>query len=243
VVASPVVGSPVVGEPVAGTPVTGSTVTGSPAVGGVTVGSPMAMGGVVAGGAAVPGAAAVRDVLPGAVAPGAHRPGAGWSWLRRAAESAAQAAGVSSAGPAAAGGRGRPCCRRIAMRTPGGEPGSISAARSFTALMMQRWETADLGADVAVVVSELLSNAVRHGRDTARGHLPIRLGLLHSGRSIICAVADPSDQPPVPREAGCLEESGRGLRVIEGLSDHWGACTDVPGETGKVVWASFLTAS
>ena len=174
-------------------------------------------------------------------------PDGGWTWLRRAAEMATQAGSLFPAAPAGvryAGEPGWPCYPRIAMRSPGTEPGAISAARKFTTLIMERWGAAGRGADVAVVVSELLSNAVRHGLAAGDGPAVsgIRLGLLHSGPSILCAVTDPSDRPPVPRQADWLDEGGRGLHVIASLSDGWGACLDVPGQAGKVVWAAFRTA-
>jgi hypothetical protein len=174
-------------------------------------------------------------------------PDAGWGWLRCAAEMATQDGSLAPAARADvryAGEPGWPCYPRIAMRTPGTAPGAISAARRFTTLIMERWGAAGRGSDVAVVVSELLSNAVRHGLAPADPPLPcgIRLGLLHSGPSILCAVTDPSDSPPVPREPDWLDEGGRGLHVIASLSDGWGACLDVPGQAGKVVWAAFRTA-
>jgi Histidine kinase-like ATPase domain len=137
------------------------------------------------------------------------------------------------------------CFPRVAMRTPGLGPGSISAARRFASLTLRRWGVADREPDIAVVVSELLSNAVRHGLQTLESggrSRPIRLGLLHAGPSVMCAVADPSDQPPVPREPCWLDESGRGLHVIASLSDLWGCCS-APGEPGKVVWACFSTSA
>lgn len=177
----------------------------------------------------------------------AASPDAGWGWLRRAAEMATQAGSLFPAAPDGVryvGEPGWPCYPRIAMRTPGTEPGAISAARKFTTLIMERWGAAGRGADVAVVVSELLSNAVRHGLAFPDGPSAsgIRLGLLHSGPSILCAVTDPSASPPVPREPDWLDEGGRGLHVIASLSDGWGACLDVPGQAGKVVWAAFRTA-
>ncbi|HUZ24052.1 MAG TPA: ATP-binding protein [Streptosporangiaceae bacterium] len=166
---------------------------------------------------------------------------ASWRWLHRAAEMAALATGSGPlmSGTAATGWTWLP---RVAIRTPGTEPGSISAARKFAAMTMQRWGVADREADVAVVVSELLSNAVRHALPLAPDppDRPIRLGLLHWGPSIMCAVADPSEQAPVPREPRWLEESGRGLHVIASLSDQWGTCP-APGQPGKVVWATFRT--
>jgi anti-sigma regulatory factor (Ser/Thr protein kinase) len=196
------------------------------------------------------GSAAAKPALPGTGVSGSRAPGpaseAEWGWLRRAAEMATQAGSLSAAARAglrSAPGPGWPCYPRIAMRTPGTEPGAISAARKFTTLILERWGAADRGSDVAVVVSELLSNAVRHGLAPADG-LPagIRLGLLHAGPSILCAVTDPSDTPPVPRDPDWLDEGGRGLHVIASLSDGWGSCPDVPGQPGKVVWAAFRTA-
>jgi anti-sigma regulatory factor (Ser/Thr protein kinase) len=175
--------------------------------------------------------------------------GPGWQWLHRAAQMAARADADAPARPggdppALAGtGLGWTCFPRIAMRTPGIAPDSVCAARRFTSLTMRRWGVENREADVAVVVSELLSNALRHGLPgLAASSLDrqIRLGLVHSGPSVLCAVADPSDQLPVPREPGWLEESGRGLHVIASLSDRWGSCT-APWRPGKVVWATFST--
>ena len=175
----------------------------------------------------------------------------GWLWLHGAAEMAAVACGAPVLSPELplppAGGAAGPAWTafpRVAMRTPGINPGSVSAARSFTTLTMERWGLSYRGDDVAVVVSELLSNALRHGLPTTdqdRQERPIRLGLVHSGPSVLCAVADPSDELPVPREAGWLDESGRGLHVIASLSDQWGSCM-ARGRPGKVVWAAFATA-
>ena len=94
--------------------------------------------------------------------------------------------------------------------------------------------------DIAIVVSELVTNALRHARpgpgDT-RPRQPIRLGLLQPGPCVLCAVADPSEAAPAPRPPGSLAETGRGLHIICALSDQWDCTT--PSETGKVVWALF----
>jgi anti-sigma regulatory factor (Ser/Thr protein kinase) len=171
----------------------------------------------------------------------------GWQWLHCAAEMAAVASGssvLSPAMPLPPAPSGWTAFPRVAMRTPGIDPSSVSAARRFTTLTMQRWGVADRGPDVAIVVSELLSNALRHGLpplDSGRPDRPIRLGLVHSGPSVMCAVADPSDQLPVPRHADILDESGRGLHVIASLCDQWGSCM-ARGRPGKVVWATFRMA-
>jgi hypothetical protein len=56
---------------------------------------------------------------------------------------------------------------------------------------------------------------------------------------VLCAVSDPSDEVPVPKELGWFGESGRGLHVVSSLCDEWGCTT--PGPRGKVVWAMFTT--
>ncbi len=71
---------------------------------------------------------------------------------------------------------------------------------------------------------------------------PIRLGLLHAGPFVVCAVADPSPQAPAPRQPDQLDESGRGLMVVDSLSDQWAFCT-APAALGKVVWAAFAATA
>jgi anti-sigma regulatory factor (Ser/Thr protein kinase) len=143
------------------------------------------------------------------------------------------------------------CFPRLAQRTPGMDPRSVGTARDFCLSTMRRWGVQDRGDDVAVVVSELLTNALRHGVPQAQArtqaqtpagaaHLsrwPVRLGLVQPGHFVLCAVADPSPRLPEPKEPDYLAESGRGLHVISALSDRWG-CT-APAEAGKVVWALF----
>ncbi len=130
------------------------------------------------------------------------------------------------------------CFPRVATRTPGVDARSVSAARDFAVATVARWGAAQRCQDVAIVVSELLTNALRHAvadsGETWPG-CPIRLGLLQVGPSLLCAVADPSRRAPVPKHPGPLAETGRGLHVIGALADAWGYTT--PGDTGKVVWA------
>jgi hypothetical protein len=66
---------------------------------------------------------------------------------------------------------------------------------------------------------------------------PVRLGLLHQGPWVLCAVADPGKSAPVPRTPASPAEAGRGLQMICAFSDLWGCTT--PGAAGKVVWAMF----
>ncbi len=167
----------------------------------------------------------------------------GTRWLRLAAEMA----GLTSANwrpapdPASTGPVRLP---RVAMRTLGADVGSVRAARDFALATLRRWGTTERSQDIAIVVSELLTNALRHavpgsavpGSGASRTRRPIRFGLLQPGSCVLCAVADPSRAAPVLQTRGSLAETGRGLHIICALSDQWGYTAS---DTGKVVWAMF----
>ncbi len=158
-------------------------------------------------------------------------------WLRPALEVAAPVARYFTPVPVAGTWTRSP---RVATRTPCLEYGSVKAARDFAGATLRRWGMADLGNDVGVVVSELLTNALRHALPRPAGFatpVPIRIGLLHPGPCVLCAVADPSDQVPIVREPDYFAETGRGLHVIASLSDRWG--WTAPSRSGKLVWATF----
>ena len=132
------------------------------------------------------------------------------------------------------------CVPTIATHALSAEAGSVRAARDFTLATLRRKGTAHSSQDIAVVVSELVTNALLHAlpgpADTGpRG--PIRLGLLQHGRWLLCAVADPGKAAPVSRTPDALAEAGRGLQMVCALSDRWGYTT--PSDAGKVVWAMF----
>ena len=173
----------------------------------------------------------------------AHRPrlagSTGCCWLTPAAEMAGLAIGTWRPSPDRAP-AGWACSPRIATRAFGLDPGSVRAARDFTVSTLLRWGMAERSQDIAIVVSELLTNALRHALpasgDTRPGR-PIQLGLLQPESCVLCAVADPSKAAPAPRTPRSLAETGRGLHIVCALSDQWGCTT--PSETGKVVWALF----
>ena len=76
-----------------------------------------------------------------------------------------------------------------------------------------------------LVVSELVTNALRHGLPSA-GSLAIehcvRLRLLAQSPFVMCMVADPGRGIPMLRESGPASESGRGLTVVEACCERWG---------------------
>jgi hypothetical protein len=137
---------------------------------------------------------------------------------------------------------------RVATHTPAPASHAIAAARSFTFQTMAKWAVTDRADDVAAVVTELLTNAIKHALPQAQlaaGPLsswPIKVGLLHPGSHVICAIADPSTKLPELRAPDWQDESGRGLLVVSALSDHWGCCP-APDAQGKVVWSAFATTA
>jgi len=162
----------------------------------------------------------------------------GCRWLMLAAEMAGLVNGSWRPSPDPAP-MGWACLPRIATRTLGADARSVRAARDFTVATLHRWSAADRSYDIAIVVSELLTNALRHARPGSgddRLRRSIRLGLLQLSPGVLCAVADPSTVAPVLRSPGSLGQTGRGLHIVCALSDRWGYTSS---GTGKVVWAMF----
>jgi anti-sigma regulatory factor (Ser/Thr protein kinase) len=116
---------------------------------------------------------------------------------------------------------------------------SVRTARDVTRNTLRRWGFASLGDDAALVVSELVTNAVRYAvcPNGSTGELPITLMLLRLPPYVLLAVADPSDSAPVPKEPDFISENGRGLHIVETCSRHWG--WDRLENGGKAVWALF----
>jgi hypothetical protein len=180
----------------------------------------------------------------------ARADGADWPWLEAAVHMAWRSCGCLPPVPSATEDRvgGWATAPRVALRTPPPATRSVAEARAFTLRTLERWGVVTRGADAAAVVTELLTNALRHAlppltddRATAPSW-PIRLGLADPGPYVICAVADPSTGIPAPRRSDWHDEAGRGLLVVASLSDRWGYCA-APADQGKVVWAAFATAS
>ncbi len=120
-----------------------------------------------------------------------------------------------------------------------GQLRNAAQAREFVTLTLNGWALPGLVPDAAVVVSELVTNAVQHALDPAStddGDYPVWLGIfLHPG-DLVCAVTDPSSTPPRPRSADACALGGRGLQLIGALSDSWSWSPTPP--RGKTVWAT-----
>jgi Histidine kinase-like ATPase domain len=122
---------------------------------------------------------------------------------------------------------------------------SSRAARRLTRSTLRDWGLAFLAEDAEAIVAEFVANAVTHAAvdsDLDRKPVPEALGLrlLRRNGEVICAVLDPSDCAPVLKTPGSIEESGRGLQMVDALSDVWG-WSPVAGR-GKAVWAILFCA-
>ncbi|MEU6217834.1 ATP-binding protein [Streptomyces sp. NPDC047022] len=109
------------------------------------------------------------------------------------------------------------------------EPVSVGHARRLVTAQLAAWELdGDLADTAELLVSELVTNALRH----APG--PVRLNLRASGSRLRCEVEDTNDSHPV-RRVVCAEdaESGRGVELLELLSAAWGSFHT---PTGKTSW-------
>jgi anti-sigma regulatory factor (Ser/Thr protein kinase) len=125
-------------------------------------------------------------------------------------------------------------------------PESVKAARDFTRVTLQGWGLVAVIDDLSLVVSELVSNAVRHAFASRSGDRPappdstLQLSLVRDRPYLMCAVTDPGDGVPVRRQPDYIAETGRGLQLVESFSQAWGWS---PLSThGKVVWALFHLA-
>lgn len=102
-------------------------------------------------------------------------------------------------------------------------------AREQVSALLRRWHVRDdTRHNAMLLVSELVTNAVRY----ATG--PITVRLIRAGHGLLCEVGDTGNGRPRLRRAGLLDDGGRGLIIVHRLTTRWGVrWTD----TGKVVWA------
>ncbi|GII75889.1 ATP-binding protein [Sphaerisporangium rufum] len=120
-------------------------------------------------------------------------------------------------------------------------PESVHSARSYASGSLHGWGMADLAEDMELVVSELATNALRHGLTPepggarCAGREPIRMSMIRRGTLVTCVFADPGSAAPVLRDPTPLEPGGMGLHIVASMSLRWGWNPLLP--CGKVVWA------
>jgi serine phosphatase RsbU (regulator of sigma subunit)/anti-sigma regulatory factor (Ser/Thr protein kinase) len=103
---------------------------------------------------------------------------------------------------------------------------SVGEARTVTARQLDEWDLTDLAFTTELVVSELVTNAIRY----AGG--PVQLRLLR-GEVLICEVTDPSNTQPRLVRAAATDEGGRGLFIVAQCTSRWGCRY---GRQGKTIW-------
>jgi PAS domain S-box-containing protein len=111
-------------------------------------------------------------------------------------------------------------------------PQQVAVARRFTRHTVTAWQHAELADTACLLVSEILTNAVRHARQA------IGLHLHHTDREIIAEITDDNAQLPQHTLPAAADQSGRGLTLVEALADTWGTR---PASTGKTVWFTLTT--
>ncbi|MFI0774368.1 SpoIIE family protein phosphatase [Streptomyces sp. NPDC021212] len=107
------------------------------------------------------------------------------------------------------------------------DPTAVAPVRAACAGRMASWGLEHLAFTTELIVSELVTNAIRYGA------APIRLRLLHEGRSLICEVSDSSNTSPHLRRAATTDEGGRGLFLVAQFAQRWGTRYTA---RGKVIW-------
>ncbi|MFD6296590.1 SpoIIE family protein phosphatase [Streptomyces sp. NPDC060235] len=107
------------------------------------------------------------------------------------------------------------------------DPAAVSDVRARATRRVEEWGLGDLAMTTELIVSELVTNAIRYAEP------PIRLRLLLDSR-LTCEVVDASSTAPRLRHARSTDEGGRGLFLVAQLSLRWGA-RHTP--EGKVIWA------
>src|SRR6202035_2915656 len=107
------------------------------------------------------------------------------------------------------------------------EPAVVAEARARTVRQLSAWGLNELAFITELLVSELVTNAIRHAQS------PIQLRLILDG-VLSCEVSDGGSTAPHLRRADRYDEGGRGLMLVAQLAERWGTRHT---RTGKTIWA------
>ncbi|MFB7334371.1 amino acid permease [Streptomyces adustus] len=106
------------------------------------------------------------------------------------------------------------------------DPEAVGTIRTAVSKQLRDWELDDLEFTTQLIVSELVTNAIRYGGG------PIQVRLIRD-RALICEVSDTGHTAPNLRHAASDDEGGRGLFIIAQMTHHWGTRYT---PTGKTLW-------
>ena len=112
-------------------------------------------------------------------------------------------------------------------------PSSVACARLCTRTTLAAWGIANVLDDAELVVSELVTNAVNATLDNP-GVENVALYLAADEKRVFMLVWDGGDDEPQPKSHDDEAVGGRGLQIVDALTDRWGSCKADHG--GKVVW-------
>ncbi|MFJ8085734.1 SpoIIE family protein phosphatase [Streptomyces sp. NPDC096205] len=104
---------------------------------------------------------------------------------------------------------------------------AVSRIRTEVSRRLDDWGLEESSFTTELILSELLTNAIRYGAP------PVRVRLL-LGRTLVLEVSDGSNTSPRLRRAATTDEGGRGLFLVSQFADRWGTRY---AATGKVIWA------
>ncbi|MET8631154.1 ATP-binding protein, partial [Kitasatospora sp. NPDC004669] len=104
---------------------------------------------------------------------------------------------------------------------------AVSRIRNACAEQLTAWGLEDLSFTTELILSELITNAIRYGTQ------PIRVRMLRD-TSLVCEVSDGSSTAPHLRYAASTDEGGRGLFLVAQLAVRWGTRYTA---RGKVIWS------
>ncbi|MFI1206804.1 SpoIIE family protein phosphatase [Streptomyces sp. NPDC020802] len=116
---------------------------------------------------------------------------------------------------------------RIAEWQVPSEPSAVGEVRASVTRQLAEWELDEMVFTTELMLSELVTNAIRYGSG------PIRVRMLLD-RTLICEVFDGSSTSPHLRYAATTDEGGRGLFLVAQLAERWGTRYT---PAGKVIWA------
>ncbi len=115
---------------------------------------------------------------------------------------------------------------RVATWDLPADPAIVAGTRRQVAGQLASWGLDDAVFTTELIVSELVTNAMRHAEP------PIQLRLIRD-RALICEVSDGSSTAPHLRRARVFDEDGRGLLLVSQLAQRWGT-RQTPH--GKIIW-------